>query len=96
MEIFNMPQWFRETGPQVLKACSFLQTGLPFIMQSEDSMLLGIYCFASKIFYISRKKKSKAKTNYLQVSNEYFENELLLGKGKWTLFIYKVPYFQLK
>ena len=61
MEIFNMPQWFRETGPQVLKACSFLQTGLPFIMQSEDSMLLGIYCFASKIFYISRKKNPKQK-----------------------------------
>ena len=43
-----------------------------------------------------QKKKFKAKTNYLQVSNEYFENELLLGKRKWTLFIYKVPSFQLK
>ena len=29
-----------------------------------------------------QKKKFKAKTNYLQVSNEYFENELLLGKRK--------------
>lgn len=94
MEMLNMPQWFRETGPKVLKACSFLQTALPFIMWSEDSVLLEICCFASKIY--KQKKKSKAKTNYLQVSNEYFENELLLGKGKWALFIYKVPSFQLK
>ena len=61
MEILNMPQWFRETGPKVLKACSFLQTALPFIMWSEDSMLLEIYCFVSKIFYICRKKSPKQK-----------------------------------
>ena len=61
MEMLNMPQWFRETGPKVLKACSFLQTALPFIMWSEDSVLLEICCFASKIYKQKKKIQSKNK-----------------------------------